>query len=362
MFANSPDSRGRTATLWQVLLPTLLASTVLMTSAKAQEAQQAQPAAPAPDPYLELVDPELRPMLAVYGPTMDMTEERMLQLRKELPVPPPLDDMPFYEKQIKGLEGEPDVSIIVVNAKPGKSRPGILHTHGGGHVLFTAKQYLPLLQTLAKEIDVTFVTVDYRLAPETTYKGSVSDNYAGLKWLHDNAAELGVDTKRLAVMGESAGGTHAALLAIEARNRGEVPLVLQVLTFPMLDDRTGSSRTPAPNAGKLVWTANSNVFGWGAFLGQEPGTDSVPAAAVPARTENLAGLAPAFITVGDIDLFAEEDVEYGLRLIRAGVPVELHVFPGGYHGFNFLVPDAVMSKQFLSLLYTALRRGLNITE
>ncbi|HKX56694.1 MAG TPA: alpha/beta hydrolase fold domain-containing protein, partial [Xanthomonadales bacterium] len=155
---------------------------------------------------------------------------------------------------------------------------------------------------------------------------------------------------------------HAALLAIEARNRGEVPLALQVLTFPMLDDRTGSSRTPAPNTGKIIWTAGSNRFGWGAFLGQEPGTDSVPAEAVPARTESLAGLPPAFITVGDIDLFAEEDIAYSLRLIQAGVPVELHVYRGGYHGFNFLVPDAAMSKQFFDALYSALRRGLQVTE
>lgn len=178
--------------------------------------------------------------------------------------------------------------------------------------------------------------------------------------MYDHAPELGVDTERLAVMGESAGGGHAALLAIEARNRGEVPLAYQVLTYPMLDDRTGSSRPAAPYAGRFIWTAENNRLGWRAFLGMEPGTDRVPAEAVPARVENLAALPPAYIAVGDIDLFAQEDIAYAHRLIEAGVPVDLHVFAGGYHGFNMLLPNAAISKQFDTALYDALRRALSI--
>lgn len=306
------------------------------------------------------VDPELRAFAKQAAGRAEFTDE-MVRAVRAAPVPPPGEDPPFFKKTIKGLEGQPEVPIVVVNAKAGASRAGILHTHGGGYVVGSPEQYLAMLQSIAKRLDVAIVSVNYRLAPETTWKGSVLDNYAALKWLYDNASELGVDRDRLAVMGESAGGGHAALLAIEARNRGEVPLVLQVLVFPMLDDRTGSSRAPAPHVGRLIWTAESNRFGWRAFLGMEPGTDQV-SGGVPAREKNLAGLPPAFIAVGGIDLFVEEDIAYALRLIEAGVPAELHVYPGGFHGFHLLVPDAAISQRFSADLENALRRGLAIRE
>ena len=313
-------------------------------------------AAPPAD-ALQHVDPQLRAL--ANRPTV-LTDELVKKARALPPPPTPAQDPPFFEKTIKGLDGQPDVSIFVVNAKPGAARPGILHTHGGGYVLGSAKQYLGLIQPIAKALDVTIVSVEYRLAPETTYKGSVADNYAGLKWLYDHASELGVDRKRLAVMGESAGGGHAALLALDARRRGEISLAYQVLLYPMLDDRTGSSRPAAPYAGRFIWTAPNNRLGWRSFLGMEPGTDKVPSEAVTARTKDLAGLPPAYIAVGDIDLFVEEDVTYAHRLIESGVPVELHVFRGGYHGFNMLAPGAAISKLYEADLYDALRRALEI--
>ncbi|MBS0363548.1 MAG: alpha/beta hydrolase [Proteobacteria bacterium] len=348
MTTDIPRRAGRTA----ALVLALLIGTSQSLGAHAQTA--------APTDALQHVDPQLRAL--ANRPTV-LTDEI---IRKAHAAPPPLpapsQDPPVVQKTIKGLDGQPDVSIYVVNAKPGAARPGILHTHGGGYVLGSAKQYLWLIQPIAKALDVTIVSVEYRLAPETTYKGSVADNYAGLKWMYDHASELGVDRKRLAVMGESAGGGHAALLALEARRRGEIPLAFEVLLYPMLDDRTGSTRQPAPYAGRFVWTAPQNRVGWRAFLGTEPGTDKVPAEAVPARTKTLAGLPPAYIAVGDIDLFVEEDVAYAHRLIEAGVPVELHVFRGGYHGFNMLVPDAAVSKLYEADLYDALRRALDIRK
>lgn len=312
---------------------------------------------PTDDAYLQQVDPELR---SLASRRTALTLDNVRQARALPPAPLPPQDPPYYEETIKGLPGQPDVTIYVVNAKPGLSRPGILHMHGGGYVLGTARQYIRMVQKIAKTLDVTIVTVEYRLAPETTYKGSVQDNYAGLKWLYDHSVELGIDRNRIAVMGESAGGGHAALLAIEARNRGEVSLVGQLLLYPMLDDRTGSSRPPAPNGGHFVWTAPNNQLGWRAFLGMEPGSAKVPAEAVPARAKDLTKLAPAYIAVGDIDLFAAEDVTYAHRLMQAGVPVELHVFKGGYHGFNMLVPTAALSKQFDTAFYEGLRRFLAI--
>ncbi|MBW8785076.1 MAG: alpha/beta hydrolase fold domain-containing protein, partial [Novosphingobium sp.] len=196
---------------------------------------------------------------------------------------PRLADVAVDKRVIAGSRGQPPVTIYVINAKPGASRPGILDTHGGGFILGTAEGDIADLQATCKALDCAAVTVDYRLAPETTYQGSIEDNYAGLKWLHANAAALGVDPRRIAVMGGSAGGGHAALLAITARDRGEVPVAFQCLIYPMLDDRTGSSRVPPPQVGHLIWTPQQNRYGWQSFLGMTPGGAAVTARAVPAR-------------------------------------------------------------------------------
>jgi acetyl esterase/lipase len=278
-----------------------------------------------------------------------------------------IPDVPVEEKHIPVPGGAPDVLVYVINSKPGFPRPAIVHTHGGGFILSSAKTAVPDLQRMAAELDCVIVTVDYRLAPETIYSGSMEDNYAGLLWTYQHAADLGVDPARIAVMGESAGGGHAALLALTARDRGEVPVIFQVLIYPMLDDHTGSTRQPPKNVGTIGWSADSNRFGWECFLGQEPGTRRVPAVAVPARAANLAGLPPAFIGVGSIDLFADEDIEYAHRLVDAGVATELLVVPGAFHGFDALgAPGSPMkspygqpsiSKFFIAAKMDALKRA-----
>jgi acetyl esterase/lipase len=158
-------------------------------------------------------------------------------------------------------------------------------------------------------------------------------------------------------MGESAGGGHAAMLAIAARDRGEFPLVAQILIYPMLDDRTGSTGAVPAQIGQFIWTRGSNRFGWSALLGTPAGSLRVPAGSVPARTASMAGLPPTFIGVGSIDLFVEEDMQYARRLVAAGVPTELLVIPGGYHGFDLIVPDAPQSRFFLEAWSGALRRA-----
>jgi acetyl esterase/lipase len=221
-----------------------------------------------------------------------------------------------------------------------------------------AEGIVPLQQASAAHGCVV-VSVDYRLAPETRFPGSLEDNYAALRWLYANATELGVDRTRIALLGESAGGGHVAALAIAARDRGEVPVAMQVMLYPMLDDRTGSSRAVPAHLGVYVWDAAANRFGWSSLLGVPAGSHAVPRGAVPARVDNLRGLPPAFIGVGSIDLFVEEDIAYARRLIEAGVPTELYVAPGGYHGFDIIVPDARISKRFKAAWNDALSRGLN---
>ncbi|MCJ2185847.1 alpha/beta hydrolase [Novosphingobium beihaiensis] len=310
------------------------------------------------------VNPELRPAAAklladnAYPP---LTADNLAYARS-LP-PPPLDGLkvPVQKRVIAGAKGQPEVIIYVVNPRPaGSKRPALLHTHGGGYILGTASGAIRDLQDICLALDCPAVTVEYRLAPETTYAGSIEDNYAGLKWLHDHAEELGADPARIAVIGESAGGGHAALLAITARDRGEVPLAFQCLIYPMLDDRTGTSRKLPHEMDRLIWTAKSNHFGWKSFLGMEPGGPDVPAAGVPARVSDLQGLPPAFIGVGSIDLFMNEDVDYARRLIAAGVPTELLVVPGAFHGFDTLAPQTHLSRQFRAAEIDALRTGLGL--
>ena len=312
---------------------------------------------------LWFVDPELRPaarqVQQMLGGISSLSEESLPQMRQGSTFSrPPNAQVPWSEHKIAGAKGAPEVVIYAINAKPGASRAGILHTHGGGYVLGSAKGEIGRLQDVATALDCAIVTVEYRLAPETTYAGSIEDNYAGLRWLHENADKLGVDRSRLAVMGESAGGGHAALLAIAARDRGEIPLAFQCLVYPMLDDRTGSTRQVPETVGTLLWTAESNQFGWRSFLGQEPGADKVASAGVPARLANLAGLPPAFIGVGSIDLFVEEDIDYARRLIAAGVATELLVVPGAFHGFDLIAADTSVAKRFTAAKMEAVRRAL----
>ena len=300
------------------------------------------------------VAPDLRPaaeQMRAFTKTFTLNAETLPQFRANAFLSPELlPDVPAEKKVVPGPEGAPELTVWVVNARAGSARPGILF----------ADQGIATLQGLARTLDCVIVSVDYRLAPEWTFAASVADNYAGLRWMHGNATDLGLDPRRIAVMGDSAGGGHAALLAIHARDRGEVPIVLQVLIYPMLDDRTGSSRKVPGHLGNILWTPASNRFGWGAFLGQEPGGETVPEAAVPARVEDLSGLPPAFIGVGDLDLFVEEDIEYARRLIAAGVPTELLVVPGAFHAFDVIAPDTPTAQRFTEAKTQALRRAFGV--
>lgn len=319
--------------------------------------------APGARSSLDLVDPELR--TAVRDP--DKVRIPMLR-EQDIPAfrrggagatPPPLANPPVRQQMIPGRGDAPPVRLFIIDGgSPGVLRPAILHTHGGGYILGSPQSDMPNLQRIAAEQGCLIVSVDYRLAPETRFPGSLEDNYAGLLWLHDHADQLRVDRRRIVVMGESAGGGHAAALALAARDRGEVPLAGQVLIYAMLDDRTGSVRRPPPYEGAFIWTPELNVLGWTALLGVPAGSAAVPRGAVPARAETLAGLPPTFIGVGALDLFVQEDIDYARRLIDAGVPTELVVAPGGYHAFQFVVPTAAVSRQFSRAIDSALGRML----
>ncbi len=315
----------------------------------------------SPDP-LALVDPELLPALKEkLAQKVTLTDATLSEFRNSPAKPPlPLPAPQAVDRYIPGPPGSPKVHLVIVDPSPGaKGRPVLVHTHGGGYVFGSATQSTDFLQEIARDCKCVVVSVDYRLAPETRYPGSLEDNYAALRWVHDNADELGIDRARIAVGGESAGGGHAAALAIAARDRGQIPIIFQLLIYPMLDDRTGSSRQVSPYAGTYIWTAEFNRYGWRSLLGTSPGLATAPAGAVPARVENLSGLPPAWVGVGSIDLFVDEDIEYARRLIDAGVSTELYVVPGAYHAFDLIVPNAGVSRRFTENWKYALRRALS---
>jgi acetyl esterase/lipase len=310
-----------------------------------------------------LVDPQL--LAAVKGqPLTTMTEADVENSRKQTPpfdaAFPSIPGVQFSRRSIPGPAGAPDVRVVIADTAPEqKDKPVLLHLHGGGYVVGAPIAFIPGVLRYAKPAGCLVVSVDYRLAPETKFPGSLNDNYAALLWVYRNADELGIDPKRIALCGESAGGGHAAALAIHARDRGEVPILFQLLIYPMLDDRTGSTRPVPPSIGQIGWGAGSNRFGWTSLLGVPAGSAKVPYGASPARVENLAGLPPAFIGVGAIDLFVDEDVEYARRLIDAAVPTELLVVPGAYHAFDLMVPEAQISKAFIQSVTAALLRAVN---
>ena len=321
-----------------------------------------------PAQYLKMIDPELRDealhqrhAAALSGP-MSLAKLDSRRKRINAAVPQPLQSVEFERRLVTRSDGEPSVPVYVIHATPGRSRPVIVHIHGGGFTAGSAMADLPGLQKIAAELDIPIVTIDYRLAPETTWEGSLKDNYAALLWTMRHAAELGVDPTRIAVMGESAGGGHAALLALYAHTRGQVHIAFLSLIYPTLDDRTGSTSHPAPPMGYFGWGEDANRFAWRSLLGMAPGSDNVPSAAVPMRATDLSGLPPTYIAVGALDLLAPEDMSFAAKLMAAGVSTELVVVPGAFHGFDALVPKAKVSERFTCLKIDALRRGLGLVH
>ena len=227
--------------------------------------------------------------------------------------------------------------------------PALLWIHGGGYVIGTAAQDDVLCRRFAAELGATVASVDYRLAPEHPYPAPLEDCYAALTWLAKLPA---VDPARVAVGGASAGGGLAASLVQHAHDRGEVALAAQLLVYPMLDDRT-VDRDGLDHPGQRLWNQSSNKFGWSAYLG-----DADRDVAVPARRSDLRGLPPAWIGVGALDLFHDEDLDYAERLRAAGVPCEVEVVDGAFHGFDGVAPKADVSLAFFRSQCAMLRRTL----
>jgi acetyl esterase/lipase len=227
--------------------------------------------------------------------------------------------------------------------------PALLWIHGGGYVMGTAQQDDALCHRFVRELGITVAAVDYRVAPEHPYPAGLEDCYSALTWL---AGLPAIDPARVAIGGASAGGGLAAALALMARDRGELTPTpaLQLLAYPMLDDRTG---TAPKNLNYRMWSPKSNRFGWAAYLG-----NADPQIAVPARHDNLSGLPPTWIGVGSQDLFRDEDLAYAERLTAADVPCHVEVVLGAFHGFDQVLPKAAVSQSFFASQCASLRTAL----
>lgn len=297
-----------------------------------------------------LVDPQLVAALEMFAP-LDMEISRIGETRALFAsMHPPVESYARPTVSIErtaapGPEGAPDVPVTLYRpVQADGPLPVLLHVHGGGYLFGAAAGSGPDSVRTANELQCVVASVDYRLAPETRAPGAVEDCYAVLAWLNRNADTLGIDRTRIAVGGESAGGGVAAALALLARDRGEYALCFQLLIYPMLDDRTCVREDVNPHVGQFVWKPDYNLLGWSCYLGVKPGSAGVSPYAAPARATDLSGLPPAYICVGSLDLFLEEDMDYAARLMAAGVTVEMQIYPGAYHAFEMVFDSDVAQR------------------
>jgi acetyl esterase/lipase len=311
----------------------------------------------------DLIDPEVRPPLdalldAVPGgfnamPDIVQRRAAMDAMNSGIELP----DNPNVTKEdrtVPGPDGEPDITVRIYNpVNSTGTLPGIYYIHSGGMILGNVEGEDPTAMRICEQINSVVVSVEYRLAPEHPYPAPVEDCYAGLIWMAENAADLAFDPARLAIFGASSGGGLAIATALTARDRGGPAVKFMMPLYPMIDDtNTSASSQEIVDIG--VWDRTANLEAWAWYLGGKPADQY----AAPTRAEDLAGLPPTFIDVGTVDLFRDEDITFAQRLMAAGVPTELHVHPGSYHGAEMFAPDAALAKRTWARRFDALKRAL----
>ncbi|WP_166346513.1 alpha/beta hydrolase [Phytoactinopolyspora limicola] len=301
----------------------------------------------------EQLDRDLRPLYLERraGGSEPLGPDTYLAKRAwDLDVTPPLDQViagravVWEDRVVPGPPGEPGVPIAVIRPAAGLTTPAaVYYIHGGGMYMGTRFLFLDALVDLVDAHGITVVSVEYRLAPEHPHPAPVEDSYAGLVWTAQNAADLGIDPRRVLVLGASAGGGIAAGVALLARDRGGPAIAGQALYCPMLDDRnnTVSARQHYHMAG---WDGAANHWGWRFLLGDDAGGSDVSPYAAPARARDLSALPPAFIDVGECEVFRDEAVDYASRIWAEGGQAELHVWAGAYHGFTTDLPESTICR------------------
>ena len=269
---------------------------------------------------------------------------------------PPNENVCNEDKKVPGPVGAPEIGLRIYRpvSKEGKL-PGIYYIHGGGMVLGSVEGEDMVAAMLCETVNAVVVSVEYRLAPENPHPALVEDCYTGIVWTCNNANILGIEASRIAIYGGSAGGGLTLATSLMARDRGFPDICFQMPIYPMIDDR---NETPSSNeiTDVGIWDREANLEAWNWYLGGK----AADAYAAPARAEDLSGLPPTFIDVGEVDLFRDEDIFFANRLLQSGVPTELHVYPGSYHASEIFAPEAELSKRIWESRIDALKRALKI--
>jgi acetyl esterase len=313
-------------------------------------------------------DPELAPLIELLpSPSLDdlaASRAGIDELLRPLNGQVDLTGVVVADHQVPGADGAPDVLVRLYSPEgdaPAGGRPALLDIHGGGFVIGSIEMEHGFAAGVARELGAVVAAVEYRLAPEHPFPAGLDDCYAALSWLHAEAGALGIDPDRIAVGGQSAGGGLTAGTVLAARDRGGPPVCFQFLGIPELDHRL---ETPSMRAfvDTPMWNRPNAVKSWQMYLGPDhdgaAGSDVSPYAS-PAIAADLAGLPPTYITTMEYDPLRDEGILYGLRLLEAGVSVELHSYPGTFHG-SAMFPMAEVSRRAGQELLVALRRGLRI--
>jgi acetyl esterase len=311
-----------------------------------------------------MIDPELAAVLELL-PAIDLSdpvaaraafEQALVAIKVDIPG---IDQLSIEDRLVPGWEGDPEVGVRIYRPRtPAGPVPGIVHIHGGGFIIGSVEAEHAGAALTALDTGAVVVSVEYRLAPEHPFPAGLHDCYSALSFLAASADELGVDVDRIAVVGVSAGGGLAAATALLARDRGGPALCFQMLHIPELDDRL---ETPSMRAfvDSPMWNRPLAVQSWKAYLGPLADPDDVSPYAAPARAADLSGLPPAYVSTAEMDPLRDEGIMYGLRLLQAGVSVELHQFPGTFHG-SALVTSAAISKRARHESTVVLRRALGV--
>jgi acetyl esterase/lipase len=297
---------------------------------------------------------------------LSRTQDVLAALRRPKPVSPDTDKLMESVQTQDHLLPRADAQgeLLVRTYRPvgcDEPLPGVVHIHGGGMIRGSVADDQTLAIRLATACRVVAASVEYRLAPEHPFPAAVEDCYQALLWLQANAASVGVDPERIAVSGSSAGGGLAAAIALMARDRSGPRIRLVAMASPMLDDRTAVRDDPE-FSGIPGWSAELNAFAWRCLLSDRVGSDEVSFYAAPARAEDLSGLPPTFISLGGLEVFRNEVLDYASRLVRAGVPVELHLYPGAFHAWELVNPSAELSARSRHEREQALRRALHDSD
>ncbi|MGL5512420.1 MAG: alpha/beta hydrolase [Sporomusa sp.] len=314
-------------------------------------------------PTIERIDPELLPAFESQQP-LDFEKNSIKPFREYFASLVDSPDLPYdsavkvYNVHISGADNQTNLRLRIYEPTVKKDNlAGIYWIHGGGFLFGVPEQDEAQSIRFAKEVGVVVVAVDYRLAPEHPYPAALNDCYAGLIWFAQNSETLGVDKDRIAVAGASAGGGLCASVSLLARDKGGPKLAFQMPLYPMIDDRfiTPASREEIDFR---VWNATANRYAWQAYIGDLTGSSKVSEYMAPARAADLAGLPPAYSCVGNLDPFRDDTIDYMARLVQAGVPAELHLYPGAYHAFEVIAVDTDYCKRVVDEYVLVLQRAL----